>query len=208
MPNLFFMCHKKKFMFVSVSKNACTTLKALIYEIEMEKKIAKSDLETIHRYWGFREDGRHLISLENKQDLNKYQDYLRFCVFRDPVERFLSTYRSLVMDKCARHPFYEGHKIKGMALDGFLDFAEKVLRLDNPLEMDEHLRPQRNCYHPDDFHFIVPMERLDGFLLEKFGIVNPFALNKSRNEEIRPSEDHLNRIRNLYQDDYQIIPNY
>ncbi len=97
MGNLYFLCPQKKFMFLSISKNACTSLKHLLYIEENSRLFEPQGNSGIHEYWGFWERPGRIVDRRNQAVLSQYPDYLRFVVYRDPVERFISTYFNLVL---------------------------------------------------------------------------------------------------------------
>ena len=182
-------------MFLSVSKNACTSLKLMLHRIEFGGDFVPGTApDGIHRFLGFSErTGKGTkIDRGNKKRLRRYSDYLRFAVYRDPVDRFLSLYHNKVLWPPAPHHYYTGLRLEGLALDPFLDVVEEVLQIPDPLHIDEHIRPQKRCYTREDVEYIVPIDSLADFLAEK----------------LVPSERQLERIQKLYCEDYDLVPNY
>jgi len=208
MGNFFFVSHSKKFMFLSVSKNACTSLKQLLYRLELGRDFHNADGKDIHNFWGFQAREGVLIDRRDQHQLARYPDYVRFAVLRDPVARFMSTYHNKVAYPPAPHVFYRRNGLEGMALDPFLDVAEQVLRIRDPLQIDEHLRPQSCFYQPDDVRYIVPIGLLDAFLDREFGVRNVPRINTVTGVRTVPDAAQTARIRRMYRNDYRIVPNY
>jgi hypothetical protein len=86
--------------------------------------------------------------------------------------------------------------------------VEEALQIPEALHIDEHIRPQRRCYSPEDVEYIVPLGALSRFLEEKFGIVSLPRQNNHPGVRIRASERQIERIQRLYREDYEIVPNY
>jgi hypothetical protein len=211
MPNLFFVSHAKRFMFLSVSKNACSSLKLILHRLEYGRDFRPgAKYPNIHTFWGFSEwTGKGTkIDRRSKRKLSRHSDYLRFAVYRDPVDRFLSLYHNKVLWPPAPNPYYTGLRLEGLALDPFLDVVEEALLIRNPLRIDEHIRPQNRYYTEEDVEYIVPIDALTDFLAEKFGVTDLPRGNKHKGVRIAPSEAQLDRIRTLYREDYDLVPNY
>ena len=208
MRDFFFLCHKRKFMFLSVSKVASTSLKTLLYEEEFGRPFEPRQGVDIHAYWGFRARKGRMIRREDRETWRGYADYLRFAVYRDPVDRLVSTYHSKVLYAPKPHPFYTRHRLEGLPLDPFLDVVDEVLRIDTPEHIDEHLRPQRRCYAPEDVDVIVPIEHLPEFLRRSFGIERVPSENVVTAPKFAPTSAQIERSKDLYREDYAIFPNY
>ena len=205
--NIFFLCHKRRFMFLAISKNASTSLKELLYVLESGR--APGDIPAdIHRTLGWRAKRGRAIDRRNRKALAKYQDYFRFVVYRDPVDRFLSAYHSQVLYPPRPHPFYVRNRLEGMALDPFLDIVEEILRIENPLHIDEHLRPQRRYYEWDDVDEIVEMDSLNEFLLRTFQVRRIPSANAIVAPRVTVTQAQIARIRELYREDYTIPTTY
>ena len=207
MPNLFFLCHKHRFMYLGISKNASTSMKYCMWREESGDD-APDNPDASHRYWGWTPVKDRSIDRGNRAELARYGDYLKFTVYRDPVSRFLSAYHNRVLFSRTDHPFYTAKRLEGMGLEQFIRVAESVLKIDNPLHIDEHLRPQAWCFEPSDVDFIVPIEHLQAFLQAKFGIVDDRRANKTDLPRIRPTGEQTRKIRELYACDYRIEPNW
>ncbi len=207
MPNLFFVSHRHRLMFLSVSKNASTSLKKIMYREEFGHD-ANDEGKGVHEAWGWRATPGKSLSVDDHEGIAAYPDYRRFVVWRDPVSRFLSAYHNRVLFAEFEHPFYLRKRLEGMGLEQFINVTERVLQIDNPLHMDEHLRPQHLCYDPSDVQDIVPIQHLKAYLLSQFGIATPPPLNETVLPRLPASEKQLARIRALYAKDYEIEPGW
>lgn len=207
MPNLFFLCHKHRLMFAGVSKNASTSLKDIMYREEFG--IADSSkLEHVHQLWGWHAQAGRSIELGDTKSFEAYPGYTRFAVYRDPVSRFMSTYHNRVIYNGIAHPFYIGNRLEGMGLEQFINVVEALIRIENPLHIDEHLRPQSWCYEPGDIDYIVPIESLSEFLQVKFGISPRPRHNTTALPRIHPTRQQRERIHKIYACDYAIETNW
>lgn len=207
MPNLFFLCHKHRFMYLGISKNASTSLKYHMWKEEIGGN-DESKPGAIHRYWGWKPVKDRTIDRKDSKELNRYGDYVKFVVYRDPVSRFMSSYHNKVLYSKIEHPFFGGKRLGGMGLDQFIRVTESILKIENHLYIDEHIRPQAWCYEPADVDFIVPIEHLDGFLQKQFGIVRGKKENQTVLPRIQATEKQKQKIAALYQCDYAIEPNW
>lgn len=205
MPNLFFLCHRHRLMFMAVSKNASSSLKQVMYR---EEHGCKESQKKIHELWGWQPSAQRAIDIADTKGLSAYREYVRFVVYRDPVDRFLSTYHNKVLYSEIRHPTYAGKRLEGMGLEQFINVTEAVLKIDNPLHIDEHIRRQSDYYSTDDVDWIVPVEKLDEFLHKEFGIKAMPMENKTALPRLKATSEQIERIRNLYARDYQIKPNW
>src|SRR6185503_9734097 len=94
--NLFFACHSRRFIFLSIAKNACTTLKHLSYELDSGHPFPATDPRWIHDHLGYRPVPGRIIDRRDRAQLAQYSGYTRFVVYRDPIERILSSYADKV----------------------------------------------------------------------------------------------------------------
>lgn len=207
MPNLFFLCHRHRFMYLGISKNASTSIKSLIWR-EEKGGADRPEPREIHNFWGFTPRSGISIDREDRTQLADYPEYVKFAVYRDPVARFLSAYHDKVLFSNDDHPFYTRKRLRGMGLDQFIRVAESALKIGNTLHMDEHLRPQSCCFQPSDVDWIVPIEHLRAFLATSFGIDWQRVANRSPLPRVPVSEAQKERIRALYSCDYAIKPNW
>lgn len=211
LKNLYFVSHAKKFMFISISKNACTALKALLYRLEYGKDFPDpGPYGGVHHFFGYKErkGNVEVIDRRNRKALEPYLDYVRFVVYRDPVARFLSCYHNKVLWPGQPQPHFTRFRLEGMALDPFLDVVEETLRIPDPLLIDEHIRPQARYFTREDVNYVVDIKALPAFLEEQCGVTGLPRRNEHVGVKLVPTDRQADRIRALYQEDYVIVPNY
>ena len=196
-------------MFVVIAKNASTTLKRLVYSLDHPAAEPITDTEKVHECFGYSYDGEVRIPLT---DGEKYGTsvYIKFAVYRNPVERFLSVYYDKVSPQrssqnVARRYFSDCGVI-GSNLDTFIEFTERELKKDSSLLQDEHLRRQSAFYHPSNVDYIVPIEVLNTFLHERLGInIREYSNRSSRSEHSILTVTQKDQIKALYKDDYDLL---
>lgn len=205
----FIVCHSRRFMFVVIAKNASTTLKRLVYEFDYPGMDPITDTEEIHEFFGYSQCGKSRAPLV---DGPKYHalGYLRFAVYRDPVERFLSVYYDKVSPRRDKsktvRKYFSFRSVIDVDIDTFIDFAQEELAKEVPLYQDEHLRRQTAFYEPSCVDFIVPIEWLDLFLFEELGIGTRGAFNKSKNDAVtKLNALQKSRVESIYDQDYVLL---
>jgi hypothetical protein len=206
--SFFFACHRRRFLFLSVSKCGCSTVKKQIFKEEMGGEFEGADL-AVHDVFGYAQRESSVMSLGNRRSWEPFaeQGYVRFAVWRDPVARLLSTYREKVLNAQSGAPFFQ--QCRGMNLDEFIELVGRVVAEVSPEKMDEHLRPQSACYDAGDVDWIVPLERLDEFLWERFGL-EPIQRANTTNTRLTQAmtEAQRARIAEIYAQDGLIQANW
>ena len=92
------VCHKHQLLYVPVPKNACSSIKSLMFELENGFKFSPVDqdgkkITSIHQVYF-----SHKFSFERVKSLvPEWRSYFKFCVVRDPLRRFVSAYRNRVL---------------------------------------------------------------------------------------------------------------
>lgn len=206
MRNFFFLCPEKKFMFLSISKNACTTLKSLLFRLSYGRDFESGRNSGVHEFWGFSEKPGRVVERGDTAGLSAFADYTRFTVYRDPVDRFLATYRNKVLFSTEPHVFFARSGLTNIGLNAFIDAVEEVLDLENPLLIDEHIRPQYLQYRRSEVDHVVDIGNLDKYLESVYGITDVPRENRSIGPEINPTPSQVKRIRELYVCDYELVP--
>ena len=122
--------------------------------------------------------------------------YLKFAVIRDPLERIVSAYLNKFVS--ARR----NHRVANIATQGYIELVDpefdpkrflnfrqfvRLLCHQADAEMDQHWRPQPGFLrdHVDSFDWLVPLTRLEEFLLvleQWMGI--PIPREKTRNRTV------------------------
>ncbi len=192
MGNYYLLNKKAGWAAVCISRNACTSLKKLTLAgigIQKERK------EDIHNAVGYSSQSSLLKAISTGRPENLFS----FAVWRDPLDRFLSTYRHFALEK---HPGRLNRLPPN--IDAWITAAEEELR--KPiLEQDEHLRRQSDYYTPSDVDAIVALEDLNPWLLSRGGGNLEFQ-NRSSVDPPALSEEQESRIRTLYAHDWDIRP--
>lgn len=207
MQNYFCIIEKYRTAFVVIAKNAVTTLKNIA--IYAKLGIIPDDETVTHDYIGYTPANGFLIPISEMSAYEaKYGKFLKFAVWRDPVDRLVSAYRWFVLQKAKRYYFLYLGLYQDFSFERFMQFVEFELQKLDPLYQDEHIRRQSDYYSPEDVDYVVPIEKLDRFL-EGHGI--PIMDEKS-NESLVPfvvkEKQSVAKIKEWYQSDYKIIKNY
>jgi hypothetical protein len=89
---------EQRLTYIPIPKNACTSIKHALHEIEFDKRFDAdlpefSDYREHHDYYKKRPHAFTSVSA-----LRRQTDTLRFALIRDPVKRLISCYRNRVVD--------------------------------------------------------------------------------------------------------------
>ena len=203
-PGGFIVCHARQFMFVAIAKNALTTLKHLVLLYDYDLELGERDTN-LHEILGYAMDGYSRISITDAKN-SRYSNYVKFAVYRDPVERFLSLYVNKIMPESrSRHPQFVSAGIDGADLGKFIDFSRRELHKPVLLQ-DEHLRPQSQHYSSSDVDHIIDLKNLDAFLENTLNVPTQTPMNESRPEKPFITDAERREIKCLYQGDYKLQP--
>lgn len=134
----------QKLIYIPIPKNACTSIKHALHEIEFGKRFDAalpefSDYQEHHDYYKKRSHAFTSVSA-----LRKRTDTTRFALIRDPVKRLISCYRNRVLDLGDLESSREILKNEGLPIDPdlntfVLNLAE-YRRINKSIE--HHSRPQ------------------------------------------------------------------
>lgn len=207
MGNFFCQLENHNASFVVLSKNGTTFLKKIAVYLKTGH-IPQTEDEA-HYTIGFDETSDYLISLPNMAEYeNKYGKTLKFAVWRDPVDRLLSTYKFFCLEREFRRYFQFLDLYNDNSFERFMQIVEFELSKSEVEYQDEHIRRQVDYYNPEDVDYIVPIHKLNQFLAEK-GI--PVLEMKSNATSVRfkmQEQKWIERIKYLYKEDYLIAVNY
>jgi len=130
-------------------------------------------------------------------------------VYRDPVERAISLYNHHVWSPENRRDYFKAMDLFNCSPDRYVDFIASELGKSDPLNMDEHIRPQSYYYDPaTQVDEVVLIENLDAFMLAKFGIEAMERINESSEKVPAPpafSDELKARLKELYAVDYGVF---
>ncbi|PPL03151.1 Sulfotransferase family protein [Parapedobacter indicus] len=209
MGNFFCIIPNTGVAFVAISKNAVTFLKKVAYYNGSREKVWEKGFTSVHDLIGYSDGSPYLVPVDKMQEFeNKHGVYTKFAVWRDPIERIVSTYKLFCLDGEFRRYFHFLGLVGGTSFDRFVDFLEFEWEKKDPLWQDEHIRRQVDYYNPSEVNYIVNIHNLHSFLTD-FNV--PFKSeisNKTLSSFELTNEKHLTRIRQYYKADYQIECNY
>lgn len=207
---------KNNIYFISIAKNACSTLKYLAYNINNDTLYNDYNYENLHNYirpWccNYCWDLKKFIKPDNS---------ITFAIYRDPVERFISAYINMKNGGM----LYTYMLIKSYngcnTFNDFLNYAKYEINMygKNYYDyIDEHLRPQSFYYNYNDIDYLVKIEDLDNFLFNVLGndIYNKYYKEKQNVCNIDKSifykeitDENIKDIKILYKDDYLLLEKY
>lgn len=187
------------FVVCTCSKNGCTTvmLQSLCYNEKQDINFY-NDLEFKHancsihgQLWPY--SYKYKINCDN---VKNYPNQKLIFIFRDPIKRFLSAYRTY---------FVGGSK----TIDEFVKFVKEDIETykDNIDIINSHYRPQYTFINFDDIDIFIEQKDYEMFCKEQ-GIqylkANQNA-DKSYQSEIELTDEHISILKDLYKEDYEMI---
>jgi len=197
----FWVCYKKKFMVTNMPKNGMTALKRVIVK---EDKLNCS-LEKVHYFLNNLNFGYRKVSFESAMK-KKYKNFVKFIVYRDPVDRFVSFYKNKLMEEYRSDTPYHYLGLVGKDPDEVLDFVEKELLKPFFLQ-EEHVGAQYPFY-AFSYDYVVPLDKLNKFMKEKFDVDLSKGHNSTSHVRFKLNNQQKERVRKLYRKDFLIKPNY
>ena len=185
----------QKFFYGETPKTGCSTIKKVLIQAELGKRINFENLEYIH----YREFSPLLKiwQIGNLEDFFTREDIFKFCFVRNPYTRLLSAY----LDKIVNDKYQAQHiKIQmGLSPDSkrpisFEDFVDVVI-VQPVMYMDLHWRTQ---YHQTfqkniNYDFIGRFETFEDdflFVLQKLGI-DPNAFYDAERSHATHASKHI-----------------
>ena len=192
--------HKKKLIFIHIPKTAGTS----VY-----KSLDIKDISYNNKFLGHKS-----IEDYKKQYQNYWENYLKFTIVRDPIDRFISAYKfarmdesfwhSIESDKLPKHDHYE--------ICNSLDINQYTLYLyNNPKNHSLHTLPQiwfiQNINKKIEVNYIAKYENLISDL-KKINIFINEKLNVSYVDDInviKLSNNSKKMLREMYRIDYNFF---
>ncbi len=200
---MFYPCHNKQFLFLAIAKNACASLKGAILR-EKGQKIPEKNSE-VHGLLGYQHNGTTCISPKAACS-DKFKEYVKFAVWRDPASRFDSLARWVNGEGRSRQRWaYFLERLENVTPVNALALAKAELDRPGILEIDEHIRAQfQSLQLAPVLDYIVPIDCLNVFMEEKFSIELP-ELNVTEIASVLPvSERSHDAVKSLYKQDYML----
>ncbi|WP_413161120.1 tetratricopeptide repeat protein [Capilliphycus salinus ALCB114379] len=200
-------------IYTPIPKCACTSLKNLIYSLEFQRHYSeKESKKSIHEFWN--------ESIKYVRDLKSLKDYFKFAVVRDPVKRFLSCYKNLVIYQgdLRIKPNPEKLEKAGLKSDPtineFVKELEKYVQISK--EVNHHTKPQylflgQELAAYDFLCKIEDLEALKRILSEKLG--REIELPKLQTEGPKITlqdltQDSLEKLIEFYALDYELLKDF
>lgn len=207
----------KKLIYIPIPKNACTSIKQALHQIEFglvydTTQLAHLPYYGMHDYYNKRPD-----AFTSTDRIELASDFTRFAVVRDPVERLISCYRNRVVDL---EDLKENESsLKKVGLNAMPDINTFVLNLKEYRKanknIEHHSRPQSAFLGGTlgYLDFVFPMEDLDGLqqFLKQFSPELTFLKRKSGGTKFSVSdlsEDALEIAVQFYREDYKLLKEF
>jgi glycosyltransferase involved in cell wall biosynthesis len=186
------------YVVIGISKNASSTvgLQTLKYNTGMNIQDLShyeyehlGDLTVCDKVNHWMAINRYRIQVNN---VKNYPDQFVVAIFRDPVERFISAYNT----KCVNQ--------YNLSFENFLQNAETLIETTTSLtSINEHIRPQYTFFNYYDVDIFVSNKDYEFWCNEHNIEVLP--VNKTKNNTVVPTENQIERIKELYKFDYELI---
>lgn len=210
---------KFKIGFIPIPKNACTSLKILLYKLDFDRDFFPGYESLIHEYYSY-------PSYEPQDVLTIFKEYSIACFLRDPVSRFISGYCNKICEEkilfSIYHPLNKFYQIDDLDLltseeyiSSFLDNLEFYRQIS--IEIRHHFSPQTYFLDgSEEFRelitfFLIPddIQIFHEWLFEKtkVGLTLP-VLNTSKIKISHLSEEIISKIRKVYIEDLHLIESY
>lgn len=181
------------------AKNGCTTvmLQSLCYNEKRDINFY-NDLEFKHANYSIHGQ-LWPYSYKYKINCDKVKNYPNqklIFIFRDPIKRFLSAYRTY---------FVGGSK----TIDEFVKFVKEDIETykDNINIINEHYRPQYTFINFDDIDIFIEQKDYEMFCNEQGIQYLKANQNKdlSYQSKIELTDEHISILKDLYKEDYEMI---
>lgn len=193
-----YISDKHKFQYFMIPKNASTMMAAIVLEEQLGRSV--NDLTEIYARAGS-PYSKHKCAW--RSDYSPEPDKLRFIVYRDPVDRFLSAYNFMVKSPVACNTV-TGAYVRQVcrrecSIDAFMEIVECECRAEY-IHREFHVRPQADHFEQADVDWYVHMDVLPRFLSDKFGIQETRRINASLRAlgEEQLSDGQKARVREIY----------
>lgn len=186
------------------AKCACTSLKRFIYEIE-EQTTYKGN--NIHGEIGYLNRNKYFVNI-NTLD-NKYKQYRKVLVYRDPLERVESFYKDKIknINTPQADRSLDNKLMINIGNNTGLDVLVNLMELIKPDKLQHHLHPQTLFLEKEWIDEIISIDELDSFF--KRYTNNMYRENKTKKKKKSKSTDLTLKcqriLRNIYQQDYEFF---
>lgn len=188
MGNFWLLNRRRRWAAVCISKCGCSTLKYHALADEADVDPATLSHNELHDRVGYAAN-RFLAPITGEPP----DGFVRFAVWRDPVERFVSVMKNFGAGGHARRNFAG---LPDLDVAAWIDFAR--VELGKPtLRQDEHLRRQADYFDPGEIDALVGLSSLTGWLRASFGHA-AIVRNRSATRALELCESQRRALRELY----------
>lgn len=206
-----------KLIYIPIPKNACTSIKHALHEIEFGKQFnAKFDdyrLYQDHHDYYIKRSG----AFTGKNNLEKMKSHIRFTVVREPVKRLLSCYRNRVVDLGDLDRNRTALRLHGLSaepdLNTFAMNLDRYRKISSKIE--HHSRPQ-SAFLDGTLRYLDKIYRMED-LDELFDLLKKYKPGLTVRHRKRGgtrvalenlSEEAFEKLLLFYRDDYTLLKSY
>ncbi|MCW9708532.1 sulfotransferase family 2 domain-containing protein [Fodinibius salsisoli] len=208
---------EQQLVYIPIPKNACTSIKHALHEIEFGKRFDAdlpefSDYREHHDYYKKRPD-----AFTSLQALQKKKGVFRFALVRDPVKRLLSCYRNRVVDlgdlESSRSKLERFRLPLRPDLNAFIKHLADYRRVNKGIE--HHSRPQAQ-FLDGSLEYLDRVYTLDEMpelieMLRKYKPDLEMRRRKTGGTTVTLadlSEEALHQAIDFYREDYELLEGY
>ncbi len=208
---------EQKLIYIPIPKNACTSIKHALHEIEFGKRFDAdlpefSDYREHHDYYKKRPSAFTSVST-----LQQRTDTTRFALVRDPVKRLISCYRNRVLDLGDLESSREALEKEGLPinpdLNTFILNLAEYRDINNSIE--HHSRPQYNFLggtidYLDHIFILRNISELEE-MLQRFKSGLKLRQRKTGGTEVNLNDisgEALDVAIEFYKKDYELLGDY
>lgn len=206
-----YISHKYKILFLTAPKVGSTTLKKLMWFAETGHKMP----DMIHNLFGTRSFEKNEKYVFNEG----VKDYKKYCIIRDPIDRFISNYNHRILvkeDHLQNKDVFKRYKLQKKPT--FAHFLDKIHNYNQNGDIRHHTHALCHYLGADadlyDEIFtmkdintkIFPMmEEICGFKM-KFDMTATNAPKVMTRDKLNPKQEE--KIREMYKRDYKVYGDY
>ena len=208
---------EKRLIYIPVPKNACSSIKEALHEIEFGRRFDKereinAPYINIHDY--FKKQPKAFAGLKR---LSSAKNFTRFAVVRDPVKRLVSCYRNRVVDLGDLNADLKSLERYSLELNPDINTFVLNLRLYRKANksIEHHSRPQWSFFggsldYLDKIFMIEELDDLQDFL-RSYRSDLAFLSRKSGGTSFSVSdlsEEALRHAVKFYRQDYRLLSKF
>lgn len=199
---------KLKALCYVISKCGCSTLVNTFIKYDVD---SQTDLNLPP--WEKREKFIVKANYTDIETTTKYDDYVKFIIVRDPIERFLSLCNYVItvsnyISSYNSQNYYSNSFDKRLHIDLILCLAKMNSYVKNSKLKDQHFSPQYDEIKSiTKYDCVVWLKDLQAFFLEKFDAV-AIKCNENTSNLISKTDltnTHIKKIKDIYKEDYEFL---